>query len=157
MKTYRDFSPTQFDSKGLGLPDRQNWLVAPVMRTRDSGALDESNFSAALKSLGGESETVEVHRFGHWGPGWFEIIICDPTVHAKTLEEMEAALSDYPVLDDEDFSERENEIANEAWENMDTRERIELCKRYRVSILRARAKTAWDASDAIYDHLRGDY
>lgn len=35
MKAYSQFRPT--DSKGLGLPDRQDWLVLGVARTRDSG------------------------------------------------------------------------------------------------------------------------
>ena len=28
---YRDFAPTGFDSKGLGLPDQQDWFVLPIM------------------------------------------------------------------------------------------------------------------------------
>jgi len=65
MRLYREFSPTQFDTKGLGLDDRQDWLVASVSRTRDSDCLAESNFETALKSLGGEGDDVEVHRFSH--------------------------------------------------------------------------------------------
>jgi hypothetical protein len=67
MKKYKDYSPTEFDCKGLNLPDKQEWLVVPVMQTRDSGPLELSNFRTALKMLCDESENVEVHRFGHWG------------------------------------------------------------------------------------------
>jgi hypothetical protein len=59
-----------------------------------------------------------VHRFGHWGPGWFEIVLIDPadTNAVKIAEECEASLADYPVLDDMDFSEEETAEANETWE-----------------------------------------
>jgi hypothetical protein len=78
MEPYSEHQPTGFDRAGAFLPDRQDWLVAPVSRTRDSGPIDESNFQCFLDALGDESESVEVHRFGHWGPGWYEIIIIDP-------------------------------------------------------------------------------
>lgn len=117
MQTLREFKPTPFDSSPAAfIPDQSDWIVAPVSRTRDSGALDQSNFEAALAMLGGESDTVEVHRFGHWGPGWFEIIICAPE-HEGALYDMERALADYPLLDEEDFCNREHEEYMESWGN----------------------------------------
>jgi hypothetical protein len=116
LQLYKDFSPTCFDSKGAFLPCRQNWIVAPLTQTRDSGAFDKSNFDAALKILGGESETVEVHRFGHWGPGWFEIIIVNPSRKAD-IEAIVEKLENYPLLDDKDFCNREYEEYLEAWDN----------------------------------------
>lgn len=117
MKTYSQFRPTGFDPVGLGLREQQDWLVAPVSQTRDSGPLDQSNFAAALKALGGESEAVEVHRFGHWGPGWFEIILIDPTRTdlVQIGEDIEATLADYPVLDEMDLSAREWDDYVETW------------------------------------------
>jgi hypothetical protein len=95
---------------GLGLSDRQDWLVLPCSRTRDSEALDRANFDAALESLGGWSDTVETHRFGHWGPGWFGLILVKPGTEAERIaREIESALADYPVLDDERLSEYERD------------------------------------------------
>ena len=127
MKSYRQFAPTACDSRGLGLPDRQDWLVGPCSRTRDSGPLEESNFASLLDRLGGEGDNVEVHRFGHWGPGWFEIVLISPDSDERiAAEDCEASLSDYPVLDDEDFCEREEGAALETWRNCyRTRDRIE--------------------------------
>ncbi len=117
MQTYKQFKPTGFDCKGLGLEDRQDWLVS-LSRNRDSDTLTESNFAVALDTMGGESDTVEVHRFGHWACEWFEIIlVCPGTSAAKEAEEIEAALADYPVLDDTDFSEREQAEADQTWAN----------------------------------------
>lgn len=118
MDTYSKFQPTGFDAKGLGLDDRQAWLVLGVARNRGAGPLAESNFASALKSLGGESDTVEVHRFGHWGPGWYEIILIAPGSDAQRIgEEIEGALANYPVLDDNDHSEREQAEADLTWKN----------------------------------------
>lgn len=117
MIKYSEFQPTGFDAKGAFLDERQDWLVVPVGRTRDSGPFENSNFETALDILGGESDTVEVHSFNHWGPGWFEIIIVAPDSDAaKKAEEIEASLENYPVLDDEDLSQREWDDFIESWD-----------------------------------------
>jgi len=113
MKTYAEHVPTPFDHH-LALEDREDWLLVPVSQTRDSGAFDKANFQAALEILGDESETVEVHRFGHWGPGWYEIILVHPSRLAE-VEEIAASLEQYPVLNDEKLSELEREEEDEAW------------------------------------------
>lgn len=134
MIKYSQFRPTCFDCKGLGLPDQQDWLVAPVSHNRDSEPLSESNFAVFLKALGGESDNVQVHRFGHWGPGWFEIILINPNCAdlVKQAEDMETALADYPVLDEMDFSEREQNEADEIWRNcFKPQERIAYIRKHR--------------------------
>lgn len=124
------------------MPDQQDWLVLGLSRTRDSGELDQSNFDAALKALGGESDTVEVHRFGHWGPGWFEIIIIKPgSSQVAIAESIEASLSDYPVLDEQDFSSREWESYIEGWDNYARRDFIR------------GLKAEFNLSDAAYEAL----
>ena len=139
MITYSQHQPTAFDSCGAFLADRQKWLVAPVFQTRDSGALEQSNFAVLLASVGGESDIVEVHRFGHWGPGWYELILIAPESPAAIIaDECEAKLLDYPILSESDFSVREWERASECWASMRIRERVELCRRYRCSIFAAR-------------------
>jgi hypothetical protein len=66
---------------------------------------------------------VEVHRFGHWSPGWFEIILVRPgTAAAEVAVEIEERLEDYPLLDEEDFSRREWEDYLESWECWGARE-----------------------------------
>lgn len=120
---YAEFKPTGFDNHITFDEDRESWLVVPVNRNRDSDILDESNFEAALKQLGGESDTVEIHRFGHWANGWFEIILADPQ-HGDALVEMQKSLEDYPLLDEEDHSQREYNAIFEVWNNMSLSDRI---------------------------------
>lgn len=119
MTTYGEFQPTGFDCKGLGLPDQQHWLVLQAGQTRDSSALDQSNFATALSMLGGESDTVQVHRFGHWGPSWFELILVDPVdvERVKLAEDIEDSLEDYPVLSEDDLSAREDAEYQYAWQH----------------------------------------
>ena len=137
MIRYSEFRPTQFDSKGLGLEDRQDWLVVGISRNRDSSVLDESNWECALEALAevasDTEETYETHRFGHWGPGWFELILVKPGSAAeKCAEELEAALADYPILDEDDYSERCLEVAQQVWRDCyRTQDRLAYIKKHR--------------------------
>ena len=135
MQTYDNFSPTVLDAKGLMLPDRQSWLVAPVNRNRDSGAFSDSNFETFLKEVGEEGDDVEVHRFSHWGPGWFEIILIRPdTPAAEAALKAESRLENYPILDENDLSFREQDIYTENWASWGCREFVqEICRKYELT------------------------
>ena len=107
MQTYAEFQPTSFDVAGLRLPTRQHWLVLPTIQTRDSDALERSNFHIAREALG-DGDDVEVHQFGHWACGWFEVIIVRPdTPSAETAQGICIDLENHPVLDEYHFSELE--------------------------------------------------
>jgi hypothetical protein len=145
MEQYRNWSPTAFDPKGLNgdANDVSDWYVVPCIRTRDSRELEASNFETALEMLGGEGQDVQVHRFGHWGPGWFEIILVRPECKAYVeAVDIESNLEDYPVLDEEDYSRREYEAAADLWESSDVGDRVHYIKRHgcgeHVSIFAAR-------------------
>ncbi len=142
MDRYGDWAPTDFDRRGAFLEDRDDWFVFPCMRTRDSRPLEESNFQSALKRIRAVDPAGaghEVHRFGHWGPGWFEIILVLPeTEPARVAASLAEKLQDYPVVDDDDLSEREWEWAELTWTNMSRRERIDECQAAGVSIFAAR-------------------
>lgn len=135
MKTYSEFRPTGFDCKGLGLEDRQDWLVVPVGTNRDADILTRSNWEVVTKDIMAtheDEDSAEIHRFGHWGPGWFEICLVRPGSNAaKCAEEWESALDDYPVASDAHFSELAHNEANEAWQFERTRDRIEYIRRNR--------------------------
>ena len=136
MQTYREYSPTSFDVKGLALDDRQDWLVLEVSKTRDSEPRALSNFDATIKSLEAvdpDGDDHEEHSFNHWACGYFDIIIVRPGSKCETVgEEVEAALADYPILDDMDCSAREWEehqtsieehvgwICSREWYELDT-------------------------------------
>ncbi len=86
---------------------------------RDSDALARSNFASMLKEIGGESETVLIVRESHWAVGWVEWI----AIHESNTQALEKAnailegLEDYPVVNDDYFSETEQIDAEETWKN----------------------------------------
>ena len=94
-----------------------DYYSSGVGQSRDSDALERSNFACMLRALGGESETVIVVHESHWAVGWVEWIAIHETDSKSlaTADEIMAALADYPVIDESDFSERETEEANEVW------------------------------------------
>lgn len=96
-------------------------------RSRDSGTLERSNFDVGLEMLGGESETVIVCRYGHWAVGWIEEVYVKPGSPAEAIaREIEEAIADYPVLNEDHHSELEHDEAMEVWSNcFDTKDRIE--------------------------------
>lgn len=101
---------------------------------RDSDCLTRSNFTCMLARLGGESETVSVIRTGHWAVGWTESILInvDDETRCKLADDLLEKLSDYPVLNEDHFSELEQEEATETWKNCyDPKERIEYIREHR--------------------------
>lgn len=111
-------------------------------RNRDSDLLTQSNFECALKAIGGESDTVHIVGESHWACGWIEWIAIheSDTKALKIADDILCALSDYPVLDDDDFSEREWEAAQDYWESLTLSERIGLCRDAGLSIFSARSE-----------------
>ena len=111
-----------------------NYFSAGVSQSRDSDALERSNFACMLRELGGESDTVQIVHAGHWAVGWVEWIAIhqDDETALRKANAIKAALEDYPVIDDEHFSEVEIEDANETWTQcFDVKERIAYIRRHR--------------------------
>ena len=124
-----------------------------IGRNRDSDILSESNFFSALKAIGGESETVTVVRESHWACGWIEWIAIheSDTEALKAADAINAALEDYPVVDEMDWSEREHEAVLAYWDAMTLSDRIEYCSAVEVSIFQARRDYP---EESMYDYLR---
>jgi len=115
-----------------------NHYSAGVGQSRDSDCLEASNFVTMLRLLGGESDVVTVVRESHWLVGWVEWIAieADGTPEAdkalQIADEAKGRLEDYPVLDESDWSEREQEAANEVWTNCyDDKQRLDYIRRNR--------------------------
>ena len=154
MQKYKDYAPTGFDTRGLSADENgiTDWLVLPCGRNRDSGLLDESNFTAALELIGGEGEDCQVHRFGHWACGWFELILVRPASKAhEAAAGIVARLENYPVLDEEDYGRRQYDSVVEYWAQCSVGERVELCRRARVNVFASRRED--EIPDRVFDRL----
>lgn len=112
----RDFA--YFGDLDLGT----TWSLGPVILTRDSDLLAQSNGAATVAAFEaahgpeGEENGWVITRCSHWAVGWvehlsFRVLEEDgtPSRQCVTMQEIESALADYPVLDDEDYSRREYE------------------------------------------------
>ena len=133
-----------------------------VIRTqfRDSSLLEQSNYQAIFahlqefsKQFGepaewntGEGDLewrdwVYDFRAGHWACGWLETLLVRPAAPQKLLDEVESilcALADYPVFDEEHYSNLQYEEAEKFWLQLSLDERVELCRNMGCSIFQAR-------------------
>src|SRR5262245_21422183 len=84
-----------------------------VGQSRYSADLEASNSATTLRDLGGESDTVTVVRESHWAVGSVEWIAIhqDDEKALAVADENCARLANYPVLDESDWSEREQASA----------------------------------------------
>jgi len=156
MRTYHE-SMSNSDSMDnysnfIGNVDDIKSFLVFLGRNRDSDLLTESNFECSLNALGGESDNVQIHRFGHWACGWFEIILIDPNnkTAVEIAENIEGALSDYPVLNDSDYSERQHDAICGYWTDLNLGERIEYCNEANESIFSSRSDCV---PELVYDQM----
>jgi hypothetical protein len=112
---FGDSRPTGFDRRHGSFADAEphaQWYVV-LGQNRDSDALAKSNFECATSNLEACGEDAyHIHRFGHWGCGWYEVLIVN-NENEKACEEaddMLRALADYPCLDDEHYSAKMCEL-----------------------------------------------
>lgn len=84
--------------------------IGPVGQHRDSDPLELSNFRVVYVDLQTRfGDAVDTAMFGHWAVGWVEEIAWDASRAdvAAAVEEWRAALDNYPVADESDYSELE--------------------------------------------------
>lgn len=123
-----------------------------VGQSRDSSALEESNFYAMLELIGGEQGArdngpldengeeiplVVVVRESHWAVGWIEWIAVHESAEDALREADKAAerLENYPVLDDDDYSEREWQKCEDIWTDcFNPRERVRYIRNHAYDI-----------------------
>lgn len=133
MKTYKYLEKWTMPDSYMGA-SWYDYYSAGVGQHRDCDALLRSNFESMLKKLGGESETIIVVRESHWAVGWVEWIAIHSTDEKalNTANEIMARLEDYPIIDEDHFSETEMNEANEVWANCyNNKERLEYIREFR--------------------------
>lgn len=121
MKKLREIvsNPSGWDSAQnfLGILPDNEWLFV-VAENRDSDTLTRSNFISALSLLGGESENVEVFEYGHWACGWIKYLgVREGSPQEKIASDLLKKLEAYPVVNEDHWSELENDEAQEVWKN----------------------------------------
>ncbi len=127
-------------------------------QSRDSDDLEQSNFATAIAALGGESETVEIVRESHWAVGWVEWIAIhqDDGDALEIADKLQDRMANYPVLNEEDWSQREWDHAQGNWEQSSLRDKVALCCENGLSKYAARRETIPEEDNgAIFQSLIG--
>lgn len=137
---------------------------------RDSDILTRCNWQAATETLEALAEqldafddagdsVVQIAHDSHWAVGWCDTLLVHKNAPPALIAEAESIvkrLRDYPILDENLFSEMEETEANETWNFISLRERIELCAEAGISIFHARHKYfPYDDSGYIRERLLG--
>lgn len=130
-----------------------------LTQTRDSDAATRSNFECGLKAIGGATPDglVRVVREGHWAVGWIEWIAIhrDATDALCTANEIADALEDYPIVNEEHWSELECAEAEAFWRELPLRDRVELCRDHGINIFAARHEwVPTDDTGGLFEFLR---
>lgn len=129
-----------------------NYYSAGCGQSRDSDALERSNFACMLEAIGGESDTVQVVRESHWAVGWVEWIAIhqdDETVLA-IADAVKAALEDYPVVNEDHWSELEYNEAADYWDSLSPREKVQ-------EAMDVRARYHWLSKEPVWHYGRRNY
>lgn len=129
MKTLNEIAenPSGLDSYANYFGDKpSSELLVVLTKSRDSDTLTESNWQVAIDRLGGESDAVEIHRFGHWACGWWEALcVAKGSTSEQVGQDIEDSIESYPILDEGHLSELEEAEANDMWESMNWKDRVE--------------------------------
>lgn len=106
-----------------------------MLQTRDSDHLEQSNFATAEALLEAIPDPVDwphedapswiSTRTNHWAVGWCDWLMIheDAEAHLREGDRIRGKLEDYPVLDDDDYSQREYDDIVETWGAMSLRDR----------------------------------
>lgn len=111
----------KFQSFGWTAPEGE-WTVH-YLYNRDSDTLDLSNGIVLATELGRDEfgDDVLFERHGHWAVGWLEAVVVrvrddagNITPAFAKLHELMGRLEEYPILDEDAYSEMEaDELAND--------------------------------------------
>lgn len=140
LEIYKDHIPTVFDRHICSELD--GFYIGPCSQSRDSSILEKANFKTMTSRVlaASQHDETEIHRFGHWACGWYEMLLIHPddTSALIVAAELSASLEHYSVLDDDAYSMAEYEAALEYWAGCRVSDRVEICQRFGLSVFAAR-------------------
>ena len=92
--------------------ERGDWVIV-AGTNRDADNLTRANYAAICTWLRDQNIDVEHETSNHWAVGWVEYAVVAPE-HTGKADEITERLNDYPVFDDEVYSEFETESVTSA-------------------------------------------
>lgn len=114
---------------------------------RDSDHLTISNFETILKlfedigvkvindyDMSSDKHPYVINvRARHWAVGWIDTIMIHEDASSVIWDQVESinnSLSDYPILDDDDYYQKESDIINESYESYIKDEFMDIIKKH---------------------------
>jgi len=120
---WREFTDFGWDNSDIDHVD--DWMIFHTAN-RDSGFTDQSNEFVFEKELDSFDFDVRRERANHWAVGWVNMLVIrvydacsgDITEAFKVWHRLAMALEEYPLLSEDDHSQREYDAALEAIRNV---------------------------------------
>ena len=125
----------------------EGYYAAPVGQSRDSNALERSNWRQQWQSLkplvadcvdaDGDGVSLCIVRESHWAVGWIEWVAIHESNEAalRAADELAGRLEIYPILSEDDFSNEEQEEAATVWRDCySAKERVDWIRRHRSQV-----------------------
>lgn len=140
-----------------------------LSRSRDSRLIERVNWEVACEDLDAEpfdegskgfhARPIVYHwRAGHWACGWVEYLCVRadaPDDIKKRAGEIVCTLADYPILDDDRYSEAEHSAVCEYWERISVSERVSWLQDAGLCVFAARRdELPEDPDGALFELLR---
>jgi len=94
-------------------------------------------------------------RASHWAVGWVEYLLVSEDAPDEMIilaAEIKHSIEDYPIFDEDAYSEEESNETYKAWESADLEQRVEWCKEVGVSPFSARPDRGMPAE--VFDWVR---
>lgn len=135
---------------------RSNW--ERVYADLDCQPFDSSSRFRAMPDNFGARPAVYDWRASHWAVGWVEYLMIRADAPQAIRDKAQAIadqLENYPVYDEDHYSELEWNEACEYWEHCSVADRIDLLRDTGVSVFAARrAEFPRDDNGTLFDRVR---
>lgn len=130
------------------------YYSAGIGQSRDSDTLERSNFECVSKELKEwmVDDLVVIVRESHWAVGWIEWIAIhqDCGEALQIADEIKAGLEDYPVVNEDHWSELEWNESADYWDGLSPREKVQMA-------MDVRSKYHWLQKEPVWRYGRRSY
>lgn len=127
---------------------------------RESSLLEQSNFyvlyarlSEMITNMNLDENLLQITRANHFAFGWVDTLRLSmqaPDFLLILADSLLGAIEQYPILSEDDYSQRQDAAIREYWQSLPDDFRRDLCRQSHVD---ARRIAKDDMPNEVYDHL----
>jgi hypothetical protein len=135
-----------------------DWLVA-MGQHRDSDILTRCNWKVLVRLLDAleVEDAYVVESESHWAVGWVEHLLINPDCRAAVFiaEAAMKQIEDYPILDEDAWSEMESDEAWEEWKSWGHRDFVDMLER-EFGLSSSTVDLLMESKDELYTYLNDE-